>query len=81
MKKNVNYGDRRGAKNGKAKLSDDDVWEIRRLRDGAGRRLSHDPRSTRALSIRFGVTPTQICKVALGQQWRHHMQGTNSEKS
>jgi hypothetical protein len=74
MKKHHNHGDRRGAKNGKAKLTDDAVWEIRRAREGAGRRLSTDPRSTRALAKRFGVTPTQISKVALGQQWGHHLE-------
>ncbi len=68
-----------GSGNTNSKLSDDDVWFIRRARDGAGRRPSTDPRSTRALAIKFGVTPTQISKVALGQQWCHHMQRTNSE--
>ncbi len=61
-----------GSGNGNAKLSDEAVWEIRRARDGAGRRPRADPRSTRALALRFGVTATQISKVALGQQWGHH---------
>jgi hypothetical protein len=63
-----------GHGNGNAKLSDDDVWEIRRAREGAGRRPAADPRSTRSLAKRFGVTPTQICKIALGQQWGHHFE-------
>ena len=53
----------RGANNGCAKLSEDNVREIRRLRAAGARRGS--------LAIQFGVTPEMIWSIATGRSWKH----------
>ena len=52
-----------GARNPKAKLTDDDVREIRR------RRAAGELGTT--LAKEFGVTSTQIYTITSGKQWRH----------
>lgn len=54
----------RGRVNGNARLIDEQVIEIRRLRAVEGLTLS-------ALSRRFGVTTTQIHDIVRGKRWRH----------
>lgn len=55
--------DRRGTKNPAAKLTADNVTEIRRLLVGA-------PRGTKTLlARRFGVTRTAIHLIAVGHNW------------
>lgn len=56
-------GSRRGGNNPKAKLTERDVGEIKRLiRDG---------RKTSALAAQFGVGLTTICEIKSGRNWGH----------
>lgn len=52
----------RGVKNGQAKLTAEQVAEIKRLRG---------IESGRALAERFGVTAAQISNIQLGKQWAY----------
>ncbi len=57
--------DRKGEAHGMARLNEAQVTEIRRLRaTGVG---------LRTLSEQFGVTQTQICRIAKGQSWAHSL--------
>lgn len=53
----------RGSANGGAKLTEDQVREIRRRL--AGGSLGKD------LAIEYGVTPVTISKIKLGKKWAH----------
>lgn len=66
-----------GMAHGRAKLTDDQVREIRALRDGVvveraadGRIRSSGPTITE-LAIRYGVTHTLISQIARRTVWRH----------
>lgn len=50
----------RGTKNGNAKIDDDDVREIRRLR-GKARQVD--------LAARFGISQAVVSKIQLGEAW------------
>jgi hypothetical protein len=52
-----------GAKNPNAKLSDEQVVEMRRL--------SREGHSYSALAARYGVTPATAFRAVVGQTWRH----------
>jgi hypothetical protein len=52
-----------GAKNPNAKLSDEQVIEMRRL--------SREGRSYSALGTRYGVTPATAFRAVVAQTWRH----------
>jgi hypothetical protein len=62
----------RGAASGVAKLTEDDVREIRRLAEG---HVSNGRWSTgttfRAIARRFGVTPTNVGDIVKGKIWKH----------
>jgi hypothetical protein len=53
----------RGSRHGGAKLTEQDVIEIKRHPKTNG--------SGAALAARFGVTPTAICLIRAGKNWRH----------
>lgn len=52
----------RGVRNGRSKLSDDDVREIRRR---------SDIKSRSELAMEFGVSNQMICRIVLRQSWTH----------
>lgn len=54
-------GHQKGAKNGNAKLSEDDVREIRRLRRAGA--------LCREIACRFGITGTQVSVIEKRKQW------------
>lgn len=63
-----------GEGNHLAKLTEEQVREIRRLRpkDGPRRRFpANHPLSLRNLAKRFGIKPSQVSKICLGTGWRH----------
>lgn len=53
-----------GSKNGRSKLSEDNVIEIRKLREELG--LSY-----KELSIKFGISKTIIGYIILRKRWKH----------
>lgn len=56
-------GDRSGGRNGRAKLTANDIYEIRKaLADGE---------TQTSLGLRFGVSQKQISKIASGLAWSH----------
>jgi len=59
----VKKADRKGTKNSKAKLNDEKVVEIRRLRK--------EGHTLKALSKRFGVAPARIWEIANYKSWIH----------
>jgi predicted secreted Zn-dependent protease len=64
-----------GTGNPNAKLTDDVVRQIRRIRATLGPycrkvRKSH-PASLHSLAKQFGLKPSQVSKVALGRAWSH----------
>lgn len=63
----------RGEANARAKLTPTSVREIRRLRDGLGRRSlpSDDPRSLVAIAERYGISVTTVSHIAMRRRWRH----------
>lgn len=57
----------RGEDNGRAKLSCDDVAEIRALAGlPRGSRPSHE-----VIAARFGVSQVQVSRIARGARWAH----------
>lgn len=56
-------GDTRGEKHPRAKLSDADVFEIRRMRS--------DGMIYKTIAARFGVTAQAICYICRWRTWRH----------
>lgn len=56
-------GDRRGTKNGRAKLTEASVSEIRELL-AAGEQK-------RVIAVRYGVSDVAISMIGLGKTWRH----------
>ena len=63
-----------------AKLTKDQVAEIRSIRAAAGnpkRALRSDPWSQAALAERYGVTQTLISLVLRGEAWRHQASSPN----
>jgi len=62
-----------GERNGMAKITEGVVIAIRRARySEEGRRAwpKDHPSSTTALAARFGLSVSQVSKIALGRQWR-----------
>lgn len=59
----VRLGECRGERNGRSKLIEEDVREIRRLL-GLGK-------SQQSIADRFGVSQVTISEIALGQKWSH----------
>jgi hypothetical protein len=57
----VRLGEQRGERNGRSKLTEDDVREVRRL-------LSLG-RTQQSIADRFGVCQVTISEIALGQKW------------
>ena len=55
----------RGEKNGLAKLTEEQVREIRRIW------ASHKHPTRRQLGVQFGVSPGTIKNIVLNRQWRH----------
>lgn len=56
-------GDRRGSKNGNAKLTEEDIHEIRRL-------IANGLNNT-VIAARFGVVHGMISLIRLGKKWKH----------
>jgi len=67
-KRNIEYrgygGDRRGTKNPSAKLTDDQVREIRKL-------YATSEYSQTELGKRFGVAQSIIYRIVRGDAWAH----------
>jgi len=53
----------KGSQNGNAKLTEDQVREIRQLRQAGWK--------YRQLAVRFGITPTTACQITHRTHWRH----------
>ncbi len=63
----------RGQGNGNAKVTPMMVREIRRARKDPGRRAwpKAHPNSLTSLAARFGLSVSQVSKIALARQWGH----------
>lgn len=55
--------DRRGGSNGNAKLTEEDIRSIRRLRAEGVRRVD--------VAARYGITETQVYTIVTRKQWKH----------
>jgi hypothetical protein len=71
MSRGAKHGQSTGMNNGNAKLTDEIVREIRRVRCPGLRVPKGDPNSLENLSKRFGVSKTQICWVINNKIWRN----------
>lgn len=67
------HGISRGAANGMAKVTPTMVQQIRKLREGLGRRSlpAKDPRSLQAIAERYGISVTTVSHIAMRRRWRH----------
>ena len=61
MAKRNRFGDMRGERNGRSKLTEDQVREIRQRLD----------EMCTVLAVEYGVTPTLISRIRKGKSWRH----------
>jgi hypothetical protein len=59
-----------GANNGNARLSAQDVAEIRAIRFGLGRLPRSHPHSINALAARFGVSKGHLWRICRQKRWK-----------
>lgn len=62
---------RPGIKAPNAKLTDDQVREIRRLHAALPDKPGRGKAGVRELAARYGVSVSLVSKIALGRAWRH----------